>query len=66
MLECEVEEENLRNPAIDSRIRLNVGVVQHSFYILRIYFDDQVANIYNPESCCMQALEEAIKFQLWL
>ena len=66
MLECEVEEKDACNPMIDSCVGLDVRVVEHAFDILRVNFDDEVTDAYNPETCCMQASKEAVRLKLRL
>jgi len=66
MLEHKVEEQDACDPSVDSHIRLDVGIVEHAFNVLRIYFDDQIVNAYDPKTCSMQASKEAIELKLWL
>jgi hypothetical protein len=41
--EVELEHENRDDPAIDACRRCDVGVREHAFDILRVYFDDEIA-----------------------
>ena len=44
----EVEEEGPCNPAVNRSVRLDIGVVQHSLDVLRIYFDDELSHADDP------------------
>ena len=48
MDEGEVEEENAGDPAVYCSVGLNVWVVEHSFDVFCINFNDEVADPYNP------------------
>ena len=50
MYEFEVEEEDAGDPAVDSGVGLNVQVIEHSFDVLGVHFDDEVPDTYDPES----------------
>jgi len=64
--ECEVKEKDSGDPAVDGCIRLDVRVVEHSFDVLHIDFDNEIVDSDYPQVGGLEAAEQSIQFELWL
>ena len=66
MNKLEVEEQNSSDPAVHHRVRLHVGVVEHSAHILGVHFYNQVSSSNNVYAKCAKSAEKSIKLNLGL
>jgi hypothetical protein len=64
--EFEVEEENRGDPAIDRRVGLNVGVMQHAFDELGVHLDHQMADPNEVNAEGAESPEETVEFEFGL
>ena len=64
--ELEVKKSDGSNPMIDSGIRLNVRVVDHTSNELGIHFNNQMLNSDNVDTESTESTEQTIKLKLSL
>ena len=64
--EDEGEEEDSGNPTVDSRIGLEVGVVEHAFDVAGVDFDDKIADSDEQSFAGFQSAVEVIDFEFSL
>lgn len=66
MDELEVEEEDTGDPLVDSCVRLDVRVVQHTADVLGINFYCQLLDTNDVEAHCAEPVEESVEFKFRL
>ena len=66
MYEREVEGQDRDDPSVDTCAWYDIGIVEHSFDVLRVNFDDEVSDSYDVQPEFSECAVEAVDLEFWL
>jgi hypothetical protein len=58
--ELELKQKDSRDPTIDRRVRLQVGIIDHTLHVLGVDLDSEVGDTKNPNANCTKRAKETI------